>query len=205
MKFNNRLSITDYVNVVEELASNYFNSATGEATPHIGNLYSVYVYFKYCVEPEEGDIVTQDTINITDEEGKQSIDLNELQKLFDDKKFMTNYRNAIDIYYTEYDGLFRLDFAHAFVDANEYAQNKANSAHAVSAAISNSIAGIMKAFRESFSDETINGLTELAKDIKDGKLSEEAIVEAYGNSERFAKKTQELEGSKIIKLPEKRG
>ena len=205
MKFNNRLSITGYVNVVEELASNYFNSATGEATPHIGNLYSVYVYFKYCVESEEGDIVTQDTINITDEEGEQSIDLNELQKLFDDKKFMTNYHIAIDISESYDDCLFCLDFAHAFVDANEYAKNKANSAHAVSAAISNSIAGIMKAFRESFSDETINGLTELAKDIKDGKLSEEAIVKAYGNSERFAKKTQELEGSKIIKLPEKRG
>lgn len=205
MKFNNRLSITGYVNVVEELASNYFNSTTGEATPHIGNLYSVYVYFKYCVESEEGDIVTQDTINITDEEGEQSIDLNELQKLFDDKNFMTNYHNAIDIFWSEDDCLFCFDFAHAFVDANEYAKNKANSAHAVSAAISNSIAGIMKAFRESFSDETINGLTELAKDIKDGKLSEEAIVEAYGNSERFARKTQELEGSKIIKLPEKRG
>ena len=204
MKFNSKLSITDYVGVVEELASNYFNSATGEATPHIGNIYSVYVYFKYCVESEEGDTVTQDTINIIDEEGNPSIDLNELQKLFDDEKFMARYQKDIDVYCRS-EEVFRLDFAHAFVDANEYAQNKANSAHAVSAAISNSIAGIMKAFRESFSDETINGLTELAKDIKDGKLSEEAIVEAYGNSERFARKTQELEGSKIIKLPEKRG
>lgn len=204
MKFNSKLSITDYVGVVEELASNYFNIATGEATPHIGNIYSVYVYFKYCVESEEGDTVTQDTINIIDEEGNPSIDLNELQKLFDDEKFMARYQKDIDVYCRS-EEVFRLDFAHAFVDANEYAKNKANSAHAVSAAISNSIAGIMKAFRESFSDETINGLTELAKDIKDGKLSEEAIVEAYGNSERFAKKTQELEGSKIIKLPEKRG
>ena len=204
MKFNSKLSITDYVGVVEELASNYFNSATGEATPHIGNIYSVYVYFKYCVESEEGDTVTQDTINIIDEEGNTSIDLNELQKLFDDEKFMARYQKDIDVYCRS-EEVFRLDFAHAFVDANEYAQNKANSAHAVSAAISNSIAGIMKAFRESFSDETINSLTALAKDIKDGKLSEEAIVEAYGNSERFARKTQELEGSKIIKLPEKRG
>ena len=204
MKFNSKLNITDYVGVVEELASNYFNSATGEATPHIGNIYSVYVYFKYCVESEEGDTVTQDTINIIDEEGNPSIDLNELQKLFDDEKFMARYQKDIDVYCRS-EEVFRLDFAHAFVDANEYAQNKANSAHAVSAAISNSIAGIMKAFRESFSDETINSLTELAKDIKDGKLSEEAIVEAYGNSERFARKTQELEGSKIIKLPEKRG
>ena len=204
MKFNSKLNITDYVGVVEELASNYFNSATGEATPHIGNIYSVYVYFKYCVESEEGDTVTQDTINIIDEEGNTSIDLNELQKLFDDEKFMARYQKDIDVYCRS-EEVFRLDFAHAFVDANEYAQNKANSAHAVSAAISNSIAGIMKAFRESFSDETINSLTELAKDIKDGKLSEEAIVKAYGNSERFAKKTQELEGSKIIKLPEKRG
>lgn len=204
MKFNSKLSITDYVGVVEELASNYFNIATGEATPHIGNIYSVYVYFKYCVESEEGDTVTQDTINIIDEEGNPSIDLNELQKLFDDEKFMARYQKDIDVYCRS-EEVFRLDFAHAFVDANEYAKNKANSAHAVSAAISNSIAGIMKAFRESFSDETINSLTELAKDIKDGKLSEEAIVEAYGNSERFAKKTQELEGSKIIKLPEKRG
>ena len=204
MKFNSKLSIADYVGVVEELASNYFNSVTGEATPHIGNIYSVYVYFKYCVESEEGDTVTQDTINIVDEEGNPSIDLNELQKLFDDEKFMARYQNDIDVYCRS-EEVFRLDFAHAFADANEYAQNKANSVHAVSAAISNSIAGIMKAFRESFSDETINGLTELAKDIKDGKLSEEAIVEAYGNSERFAKKTQELEGSKIIKLPEKRG
>lgn len=204
MKFNSKLSIIDYVSVVEELASNYFNSATGEATPHMGNIYSVYVYFKYCVESEEGDTVTQDTINIIDEEGNPSIDLNELQKLFDDEKFMTRYQKDIDVYCRS-EEVFRLDFAHAFVDANEYAKNKANSAHAVSAAISNSIAGIMKAFRESFSDETINGLTELAKDIKDGKLSEEAIVEAYGNSERFARKTQELEGSKIIKLPEKRG
>ena len=204
MKFNSKLSIADYVGVVEELASNYFNSVTGEATPHIGNIYSVYVYFKYCVESEDGDTVTQDTINIVDEEGNPSIDLNELQKLFDDEKFMARYQKDIDVYCRS-EEVFRLDFAHAFADANEYAQNKANSAHAVSAAISNSIAGIMKAFRESFSDETINGLTELAKDIKDGKLSEEAIVEAYGNSERFAKKTQELEGSKIIKLPEKRG
>ena len=45
------------------------------------------------------------------------------------------------------------------------------------------------------SDEEIKKFTEIAEQVTNGKLSGEAIVEAYGNSDRFKEKTEELKTS----------
>ena len=55
MKFNNKLKLADYIRLVDEIVEGYFNSETGEYLPHIGEIHTMYLYFKNCATAEDGD------------------------------------------------------------------------------------------------------------------------------------------------------
>lgn len=200
MIYNDKLSIAEYIETVNEIVSNYFNDETGEYYPQFGNLYTVYLFFMNCVESEEGDVVTKESVSTVDEDGNKNINFTELQKLFDDPVFMEKYNEAINKNCN-----FALDFCSARWDALKIIDSKLSNANAFAIAISSALKTVLEEFRESFSDESIKTMADLAQQIKEGKLSEQAIVEAYEKSDRFAVKTKEVEEeSKIIRLPERR-
>lgn len=192
MKFNNQLNIESYVGVTSEIVSNFFDKTNGEYLPHFGNIYTVYVYFMNCVESEPDDIVTKDTIITTNEDGTESISLIELQKLFDDEDFMRAYNSA-----TMPNRAYALDFGHAHADAIRIVKSRSANNNPLIFGItelvktfnelftSEELAGFLKAFTDSIgsiNDDTVTKLTDTAKEVMNGNLSAQAIVNAYNNN-----------------------
>ena len=180
MKFNNKLSLVDYLQVVNEIANEFFDMNSYEYTPQIGEIYAVCAYFNYCVELEDTDEIKVHPIT----------DIMDMQQLFDNEEFMEKYNAAV----IDNNAItkFSLTFGNAYHQANAIVNYKKNDANSFAIAISSSMNAILNSFRESFSDEEITNFTNIADQIVQGKLSSDAIVEAYGNSSRFKDNTNEL-------------
>ena len=127
----------------------------------------------------------------------------DMQQLYDNAEFMKHYNEAI----LDYDGHISLLFGCAYDQAKDIVEYKKSDANAFATAISSGMGAILKSFRDTFSDEDMAKFTDIAKQITEGKLSSEAIVEAYGNSDRFKEKTEELNAShepSVIPFPQKK-
>ena len=187
MKYNNKLDLVEYLQVVNEIANEFFDANTYEYTPQIGEMYAVCAYYNHCVELEDTDDMTTHPIE----------DIMDMQQLYDNEEFMNEYNCAIDD-----DGWYvaSLSFGNAYIQAKSIVEYKKRDANAFATAITACFDAILKSFRNSFSDEEINKLTEIAGQIVHGKLSSEAIVEAYGNSKRFDDNTEELNASSDHKV-----
>lgn len=192
MKYNNKLNLVDYLQVVTEMANEFFDVEHYEYTPQIGEIYAVCTYFNHCVELEDTDTIKQHPIN----------DIMEMQQLFDDEDFMEHFNNEIDGYTSVQ---ANLTFGRAYQMAMDIVENKKSDANAFATAISAGMDTILKSFRESFSDDDIKKFTDIAQQVVSGKLSNEAIVDAYGNSDRFKENTEEIQKShiKIVPFPDK--
>ena len=185
MKYNNKLNLVDYINVVNELANEFFDDEHYEYTPQVGEMYAVCAYFNYCVELEDTDEIKQHPIT----------DILEMQQLFDNEEFMNHFNEEIDGYSSV---KINLTFGHAYNTAIDIVENKKSDANSFANAISAAMDAILKSFRNSFSDEEINKFTNIAQQIVDGKISNEAIVNAYEKSDRFKENTEQLNNDKIV-------
>lgn len=193
MKFNNKLKLVEYLQVVNEIANEFFDENTYEYTPQIGEMFAVCAYFNHCVELEETDDIVIHPIE----------DIMDMQQLYDNVEFMKHYNEAI----LDYDGHISLLFGCAYDQAKDIVEYKKSDANAFATAISSGMGAILKSFRDTFSDEDMAKFTDIAKQITEGKLSSEAIVEAYGNSDRFKEKTEELNAHhepSVIPFPQKK-
>lgn len=193
MKFNNKLNLVEYLQVVNEIANEFFDANTYEYTPQIGEIFAVCVYFNHCVELEDTDEIVIHPIE----------DIMDMQQLYDNEEFMKHYNEAI----LNNDDIASLLFGNAYYQAKDIVEYKKNDANAFATAISSSMDAILKSFKESFSDEDITKFADIAKQIAEGKISNEAIVEAYGNSDRFKEKTEELNATPeptVIPFPQKK-
>lgn len=193
MKFNNKLNLVEYLQVVNEIAQEFFDSNTYEYTPQIGEMYAVCAYFNHCVELEDSDDIKVHPIE----------DIMDMQQLYDNEEFMKHYNEAI----LNNDDIASLLFGNAYYQAKDIVEYKKSDANAFATAISLGMEAILKSFKNIFSDEDINKFADIAKQITEGKLSSEAIVEAYGNSDRFKEKTEELNAShkpSVIPFPQKK-
>lgn len=192
MKFNNKLNLVEYLQVVNEIANEFFDENTYEYTPQIGEMFAICAYFNHCVELEETDDIKTHPI----------VDIMDMEQLYDNDEFMKHYYEEI---WDENN--YKLTFGNAYDKAMDIVEYKKNDANAFATAISSGMGAILKSFRDSFSDEEIKKFTEIAEQVTNGKLSGEAIVEAYGNSERFKEKTEELKASSepsVIPFPQKK-
>ena len=183
MKFNNKLNLVEYLQVVNEIAQEFFDSNTYEYTPQIGEMYAVCAYFNHCVELEDSDDIKVHPIE----------DIMDMEQLYDNEEFMKHYNEAI----LNNDDIASLLFGNAYNQAKDIVEYKKSDANAFATAISLGMEAILKSFKNIFSDEDINKFADIAKQISNGKLSNEAIVEAYENSSRFKGNTKELESTII--------
>lgn len=194
MKYNNKLDLVKYLQLVEEISNEYFDMSTYEYVPHIGELYSVCAYFNNCVELEDIDEIKKHPIT----------DLMDMQMLYDNKDFMEHYRREIMSGYQE--GM-TLTFGSAYVQAMEIVDYKKNDANSVAIAISATMSSILKSFRDSFNDESISKITEIAQQIVEGKITNESIIDAYEKSDRFKANTEsinETPNDNILPFPSKK-
>lgn len=191
MKYNNKLKLDEYLQVIDDMVDVYFDHTTYEYTPQYGELFAVCTYFNYCVELEESDTIKKQPI----------IEFDDIKLLYENEDFMKHYNEAIDCFDAVQSNL---TFGHAYEMVQDIVNYKRNDANSFANAISAGMSAILKSFRESFTEEEVNKISEIAKDIVSGKISNESIVKAYENSDRFKSNTETMSVSTtpaIVKVP----
>lgn len=191
MKFDNKLNMADYVRIVYDIADGYFNEVTGEYLPHIGEIHTMYLYFKNCVIAEDGDEITRENID-TDGE----VDLEKLEKVASNEDFITEFEKAISSPYLEYFG-----FEHAYFHAMDIVRSRVENGGLLVQRVLNGVTNIANTLASTLSEENMQTISQVMEDIKNGAISAESIADAYANSERFKQNT---ENAKIIELPEQK-
>lgn len=188
MKFNNKLNLPEYIRLVDEIAEGYFNQETGEYTPHIGEIHTAYLYFKYCAVAEDCDEVTPENIDIDGD-----VDIEKLKTVLDDSEFITAFTDNVLVWDCEY-----LSFGNAYHNAMLIVDSKVENGGLLVQRVINGLQKIAETFTGTLTDENVEMFAHAVEDIKNGKLSAQSIVDAYANSDRFAQNTED---SKIIELP----
>jgi hypothetical protein len=89
-----------------------------------------------------------------------------------------------------------MDFANAYRDALEIVETKKNSIERAFVSIKKSISAILDTINPLLSDDHIDKVSEIARDVANGKISAEAVVDAYGKSNRFKQVINSGEKSK---------
>ena len=189
MKYNNKLNLVEYIQVVEEITNEFFDANTYEFTPHIGEVYAVCTYFNHCVELEETDTIKKHPIE----------EMDDMQELLDNEDFMKHFNEEIN----ESENVINasLTFGHAYNHVLDIVEFKKNDANAFATAISAGMGAILKSFRESFSDDEIGKFTNIAQQIVEGKISNQGIVDAYTNSDRFKENTESIKSETPVVIP----
>ena len=186
MKFNDKLNLVDYLKVINEIVSEYFDDDTYEYTPHVGEINALRVYYDYCVELENGEGT----------EKKKIEDINEMIDLFENNILMDHFNTEID----DYDSLrIELTFGHAYNKAMEIVEYKKVSANSFANTMTFAVKAILDAFKSSFTEDDINKVYEIAKQISSGKLSNQGIVDAYGET-KFAENDDAQKDDKVIPI-----
>lgn len=192
MKFNNKLNLVEYLQIIDEMVNEFFDLNTYEYTPHIGEIYSVCAYFNHCVVLEDGDEIQTHPIT----------DIMDVQQLYDNEEFMKHYNDETYNFDNNY-----LTFGNAYYQALDIVEYKKRDANSFATAISSAIGAVLQSFKDSFSEDDIEKFVNIAKQISDGKISNEAIAAAYENSTRFQENTDKLNAPSVpvgIPLPQKK-
>lgn len=169
MKINTKLSIVDYMMVVEEIVQEFFD-IDGEYKPHFGELNAMRIFYNYCTEPEV-----------------QIVDSLEMQEIIEQDEFVEAYNNEIHGEHKK-----TLDFHNAYYDAKEIVYQKISSYQCLATAVENAMKTLFDTLLSRFNDDSIQKLIDVAEKVADKNIDEQAIVEAYGKSARFENNTQEV-------------
>ena len=192
MKFNNKLNLVDYLKVVNEITSDFFDDETYEFTPHVGEINALRAYYDHCVELEEGEGEKKPIENIMD-----------MQELYDNIDLMSEFvKQTSDIENMDID----LTFGHAYYNAMEIVSYKKASANSFANATTYAIKSVLDAFKSSFSEEEVNKIYELAKQISSGKITNQGIVDAYESKflENEDKEEPKKDDGNVIKIKKKK-
>lgn len=168
MVVNTELNMIDYIVLVNEMVLEHFNDE-GEYQPHIGMLNVMRLFYNSCVVESKFD----NPHDITD--------AMDMEIIVEDDDFLNAFNDAL---VGNVPGV-RFDFANAYKDAMDIVETRKQSVGHIAGSIKKAISSILDTINPLLTDEHINKVTEIAKDVAGGKLSAEAIVDAYGKSKRF--------------------
>lgn len=167
---NNILGMGDYIYLVNEIVSGYFGEM-GEYQPHIGLLNVMRIYYNVCVKESVFDDVIPHDI----------IELGDLQPIIDDSDFRKVFADAIENNSDSY----ALTFGNMYRAAKEIIEQKNYSIKSGIDVIMQAIIDLADRINPAFSEDTLNQLSTIAKEIDNGNLSPNALWEAYSKSEAF--------------------
>lgn len=179
MVVNTDLGMVDYLVMVNEIVLEYFNE-DGEYQPQIGTINAMRLFYNKCVVESKFD-APHDIVDAMD-----------METMIEDDDFIEAFNNAI---VGNYPGI-RMDFANAYRDALEIVETKKNSIERAFVSIKKSISAILDTINPLLSDDHIDKVSEIARDVANGKISAEAVVDAYGKSNRFKQVINSGEKSK---------
>lgn len=168
-KVNTTLGIIDYVTIVESMVNEYFND-DGDYVPQIGILNIMRLFYNECVLECKFDV--PHTIS----------DALDMEVFINDEEFIEAFNLAI-----QFNGVIAIDFANAYKDAMDIVSVKKSSVDNAVRKIKVMFADIVSKISDTLTPENIDKITKISENIANGKITNEAIVDAFGKSEMFSK------------------
>lgn len=165
-----KLNIAEYIVTVRDIASAYFDDKCN-FQPYIGDLNAMRIFYAVCVKdsPYEGTLLHEED------------DLSKFEELFADEDFISAYNDAI-CFGAE---CIMLNFANAYNSAREMIETKKTSADRIINYLSYVVEDIANRISPTMSEDTLNKVMQISSDIKEGRISAQAVADAYSNTKRF--------------------
>ena len=198
MKFDNKLTLSEYAAITESIANAYFDRETGEYIPHLGELFTLATYFNNCVtlDPSETTAMFGDTDNDGSEEVVAMItDINDIVKLTSNEEFMDGYMDAIKA-----EPRIDIDFANAYRNAHDIIEQRKNGMYQFTTNTLLGLKTVGEILEKTISSINMDQLSQISKNIADGKLSADEIVQAYQQSDRYKEVISESNDDSIIQI-----
>lgn len=164
MVIKSNLNVIDYVSLVNGIISEFFDSETGEYTPHIGRLNAMRLFYNDCVIESKFDLP---------HDFKDAL---KMDVLVEDEEFINEFNRAV-----KGDGTIRLDFANAYEDALEAVNAKKNSFGNAVNIIRKALEKVSESISSVVTDESLEKLTKISESVDLGNLSLDSFVKAYSN------------------------
>lgn len=182
MKVNTSLGMVEYLTMVNEIVLEYFDE-DGNYQPQIGILNAMRLFYNECVIESKFELPHDIT------------DAMDMEIMVTDDEFVNEFNNAI---IGDIPGI-RFDFANAYKDAMDIVETKKSSIERAVDSVKKMIISILDVINPLLSDEHIDKVAEIAHDVANGKISAEAVVDAYGKSNRFKEViSQEKDTSNVV-------
>lgn len=163
-EINTNLALFDYVVMVNEIALEFFNE-DGVYQPHIGKINAMRLFYNNCVTKSAYD----------EKYGHDIVDPMDMVDIVSDKDFIYAYNEAVNVgQHSE-----SLNFGNAYKDAISIVDVKKSSFGNSVEIIGSMINRIADNISHVLTDENIEKVSKIAKGISEGKISAEAIVDAY--------------------------
>lgn len=163
-KINTRLALFDYLTMVNEIALEFFNE-DGVYQPHIGKINAMRLFYNNCVEKSPYD----------EKYGHNIVDAIDMVDIVADVDFIYEYNEAITA-----DNCIMLDFGNAYKDAMDIINAKKSSFGNAVEIVGSMINRIAETASSVLTDDNIEKVSKIAKEISEGKISAETIADAYG-------------------------
>lgn len=163
------LSIIDYVTIVDAIVTEFFNE-DGEYTPHIGKLNAMRLFYNECITDNRFELPHDIT------------DALQMEVLVENDEFITAFDKAIKF---EQNSVF--SFANAYKDALSIVEVKKTSINQVASTVKSIFVKIVDSIVPMFTEENIQRLEQISNEIASGKISNQSIIDALGNSDIFKK------------------
>lgn len=182
MKVNTSLGMVEYLTMVNEIVLEYFDE-DGNYQPQIGILNAMRLFYNECVIESKFELPHDIT------------DAMDMEIMVTDDEFVSEFNNAI---IGDIPGI-RFDFANAYKDAMDIVETKKSSIERAVDSVKKMIFSVLDVINPLLSDEHIDKVAEIAHDVANGKISAEAVVDAYGKSNRFKEViSQEKDTSNVV-------
>lgn len=182
MKVNTYLGMVEYLTMVNEIVLEYFDE-DGNYQPQIGILNAMRLFYNECVIESKFELPHDIT------------DAMDMEIMVTDDEFVSEFNNAI---IGDIPGI-RFDFANAYKDAMDIVETKKSSIERAVDSVKKMIFSVLDVINPLLSDEHIDKVAEIAHDVANGKISAEAVVDAYGKSNRFKEViSQEKDTSNVV-------
>ena len=171
------LDMIHFLVLVKNLAEGYFDDA-GEYQPHFGMLNAMRQFYNLCVA---------DTCEFKKQYGEVITDATEMAEITVDYDFLQEFNEAITVRDSK-NALGRnidFDFANAFETALDIVETRKTSFTYVLEGIKKLVLRIVGALEDTLTEENLSRLSEIASKVDNAGDFANALVDAYGKSERF--------------------
>lgn len=167
------LSMVDYVIIVENIASEYFDE-DGEYVPHYGDINAMRLFYNLCVK--QCDFDEKYPHNITD--------ILNMEEIMRDETFVLEFNDAICAYRKE------LNFGSAYLDAMNIVDYKKNSVSQIVTQIKSLLRPLINNINDIVSTGAIDEIKSIFEKFGNGDNLSDLIIDSYKNSSSFKNLTK---------------